>query len=117
MCQNELNPEILKLDFVDFDREFGDFLLRFTRKDLPDVAVAGMLTAYELRSGNPQLDLTGYAGKTIAIDDEKKITLPDVAAWKETLLQSQAAALPDSDLRTPLLFTGETSNCVVSLSA
>lgn len=109
MCQNELTPEILKLDFVDFDREFGDFLLRFTRKDLPDVAVAGMLTAYELRSGNPQLDLTGYAGKTIAIDDEKKITLPDVAAWKETLLQSQAAALPESDLRTPLLFTGETT--------
>lgn len=109
MCQNELNPEILKLDFVDFDREFGEFLLRFIRKDLQDVAIAGMLTAYELRSGNPQLDLAGYAGKTIALDDEKMISLPDAAAWKETLLQSQAAALPESDLRTPLLFTGETT--------
>ena len=107
MCQNELTPEILKLDFIDFDREFGDFLLRFTRKELPELAVAGMLTAYELRSGNPILDLTGYAGKTIALDDEKKILLPNAASWKETLLQSQAAALPDSDLRTPLLFTGE----------
>ena len=107
MCQNELTTEIPELDFVDFDREFGDFLLRFTRKNLPDVAVAGMLTAYELRSGNPQLDLTRYAGKIIALDDEKKITLPDIAAWKESLLQSQAAALPGSNLRTPLLFTGE----------
>ena len=65
MQQDEVNMEILKLEFADFDRELGAFLLRFAAFDIPEISLAGMLTAYELRSGNPQLDLAAYAGKTI----------------------------------------------------
>lgn len=108
MHRDEVNMEILKLEFADFDRELGAFLLRCTASDAPDISLTGMLTAYELRSGNPQLDLAAYAGKTIESSPEEYVTLPSVEAWKEILLQSKIASLPESDLRTPLIFTGET---------
>ncbi len=106
MFQNEINSDTAT-DFIDFDREFGDFLLRFTGSDLPEIALTGMLVANELRSGNPQLDLSKYAGKTFETEDHAMITLPPVEKWKELLISSRAAALPDEKLRTPLIFTGE----------
>ena len=109
MLKDELNPEITQLDFIDFDREFGAFLLRFTGKDLPEVAITGMLAAYELRSGNPVLELSKYAGKTIVFEADKTITLPSVSKWMEFLFQTGTASFPADALRTPLLFTGETT--------
>ena len=67
MFQNAINPDPAA-DFADFDREFGAFLLRFTRSNLPEIALTGMLAAQELRSGNPQLDLGKYAGKTFEVE-------------------------------------------------
>lgn len=108
MQQDEVNMEILKLEFADFDRELGAFLLRFAAFDIPEISLAGMLTAYELRSGNPQLDLAAYAGKTIEMSPGEYVTLPSVEAWKEILFQSKTASLPGGAVRTPLIFTGET---------
>ena len=85
MHRDEVNMEILKLEFADFDRELGAFLLRCTASDAPEISLTGMLTAYELRSGNPQLDLAAYAGKTIESSPEEYVTLPSVEAWKEIL--------------------------------
>ena len=108
MCRDEVNLEMLKLEFADFDRELGDFLLRFASADAPEISLAGMLAAFELRSGNPQLDLAAYAGKTIEFSTGDRVVLPTVEAWKNILLQSKIASLPDDPVRTPLIFTGET---------
>ena len=107
MLKNELNPEITQIDFTDFDREFGDFLRRFTQDIHPQLKVTGMLAAFELRSGNPVLDLTRYAGKTFEAEPDDIVTLPPLNEWQELLLKTRIAALPQDDLRTPLVFTGE----------
>ena len=107
MLKNDLNPEIMQIDFTDFDREFGDFLRRFTGKDFPELAITGMLAAFELRSGNPALELTKYAGKTIEIETDKTITLPSAGKWMNLLFKTAIASFPADARRTPLQITGE----------
>ena len=109
MLKNDLNPEIMQIDFTDFDREFGDFLRRFTGKDFPELAITGMLAAFELRSGNPALELTKYAGKTIEIETDKTITLPSAGKWMNLLFKTAIASFPADARRTPLQITGETT--------
>lgn len=109
MCENDVKIKPLTPDFIDFDREFGDFLFRFTGSDFQEVMFAGMLVAFELRSGDPQLDLSKYAGKSVEFTAGESTVLPDLDMWKDILLQTRAAAYPEDPERTPLVFTGESS--------
>lgn len=109
MQSDEVMPGAMKMEFADFDREFGAFLLRFSGTAHPEVAAAGMLVSYELRSGNPLLELEKYAGCTIETGNGAYITLPAVEEWRNILLQSGAAAADSGNKRIPLVFRTRSS--------
>ena len=72
-------------EFNDFDREFGNFLLRYSKCDSPELLAAGMLLTRALRNGETRLDLGAYAGKTITFYEDVTIELPPVELWRNRL--------------------------------
>ena len=66
------------VEFNEFDREFGEFLLRYARISSVELKLAGMLLTRELRNGRTKLDLNEYSGKPVPwLDDNTLLIAPE----------------------------------------
>ena len=100
------------VEFNEFDREFGEFLLRYARISSIELKLAGMLLTRELRNGRTKLDLNEYSGKPVPwLDDNTLLTAPEFAGWKEKLtdpaLKKLISPAGEDDGRSLLLFVDE----------
>lgn len=81
MQQKELNFPENGMQFSEFDREFGEFLLRQSGNSSPGLLYAGMLIAFELRAGQCSLELAEYAGKSLLCSSGQVIRIPEYDSW------------------------------------
>ena len=81
MLQEELNFPESGMQFSEFDREFGEFLLRQSGQSSPGLLYAGMLVAFELRAGRCSLELAKYAGKSLLCSSGQLIRIPEYDQW------------------------------------
>lgn len=104
MSGNVISREENAVAFSDFDREFGNFLLRYAGNRAPELLAVGMLLARELRDGRTKIDLNEFAGTELILPENKKFVLPDAGSWLHTLtspgMNGVVTAAGDDDRRS-----------------
>ena len=97
--------------FVDFELEFGKYLLRLSGGKSMELFAAGALLCRELRFGCIGLELKKYAGSQFPETGEKYIVLPEYDLWLSVLKEAEesGAVCKESDaeksVHTPLVLT------------
>lgn len=96
---------------ADIDWHFARMMVRLDGQERPEVALAAALASVQTRRGHVCLDLEACAGGPLAAVLEDPLvdrpippyTLPDLDAWRSSLLASPVVAGPDCEGESPLV--------------
>ena len=96
---------------ADIDWHFARLIARFDGDERPEVALAAALASVQTRRGHVCLDLAECAGGSLAAVLEDPLvdrpispyTLPDLDAWRDSLLASPVVAGPGCENEAPLI--------------
>jgi len=97
--------------FVDFELEFGKYLLRLSGGKSAELFAAGALLCRELRFGSVGLDLKKYAGTEFPETGGKYIVLPEYETWMDALSDAEKCGVvckeseAEKSVHTPLVLT------------